>query len=297
MEMTVSVVVATYRRDRELYNALTSLTAQTYPKVEILVVDDNADPVWNGRVRSVVEQVRQESAKDIICLVNETNQGSAESRNIGIRAATGDYITFLDDDDVYLPEKIEKQLSDMTAGEGDFGLTDLYLYDEAEHMVDRRERTYLTDMTQDALVRCHILYHMTGTDTLMFRSDYLRQIGGFPGIDIGDEFYLMLQAILGGGKCVYSPHCLVKAYIHTGEGGGLSSGQKKIDGENALHAEKKKYFRYLTKADIRYVEVRHRAVISFAQLRMKHYGACVAAMAGAFCISPIQCVKLVLQHQ
>lgn len=49
-------------------------------------------------------------------------------------------------------------------------------------------------------MKYHLLYHMTGTDTLMFKGEYLRRIGGFPTIDVGDEFYLMEQAILSGER-------------------------------------------------------------------------------------------------
>lgn len=143
-------------------------------------------------------------------------------------------------------------------------------------------------------MRYHLLYHMTGTDTLIFKTEYLKKIGGFPGIDVGDEFYLMKEAILGGGKCAYFPNCYVKAYVHTGETAGLSSGQGKIDGENALHKEKKKYFDFLSKKDIRYVEMRHFAVLAFAELRRRGFIRFILYSLQAFFVAPIEFFKLVL---
>ena len=70
----------------------------------------------------------------------------------------------------------------------------------------------------------------------MFKKEYLTKIGGFPPINVGDEFYLMHRAINGGGAFGYLPGCQVKAYVQTGEGG-LSSGDGKIKGENALYEE------------------------------------------------------------
>lgn len=293
----ISVIVATYRREQALLAALDSLTAQTYKNLEILVVDDNAQPQWNGRVAQAVKEAGERSHQQIRLIVNETNQGSAASRNIGIQNATGEYISFLDDDDLYLPEKLEKQLADMLREDGDYGITDLYLYDEEGKIRDKRVRSYIEAMDPESLMRYHLLHHLTGTDTLMFKASYLRKIGGFPGIDVGDEFYLMKEAILGGGKMVYSNHCYVKAFIHTGENGGLSSGSGKIDGENALHEEKKKYFSYLSKKDIKTVTVRHHAVIAFAQLRRRAMIPFFVSAAKAFLCSPVGCVKLLKERK
>ncbi|WP_095173681.1 MULTISPECIES: glycosyltransferase family 2 protein [Blautia] len=296
-DVLVSIIIATYHRDNELHEALISLTKQTYKYIDVIVVDDNADTEWNATVASHIERIRRENDLSILYIKNECNLGSAATRNRGIKAAKGKYITFLDDDDVYLPRKIEMQLKDIIAVNADYGLTDLYLYNEKEEVIDKRIRSYIKNTSTKELMRYHLLYHMTGTDTLMFKTEYLRKIGGFPGSDIGDEFYLMKEAVLGGGKFVYSPHCYVKAYVHTGETAGLSSGQRKIDGENNLYEEKKRYFNFLSKKDIRYVEMRHYAVIAFAELRTKRYGAFVLDAVKAFSSSPIACVYMFLEHR
>lgn len=294
---TVSVVVATYHRGEELYNALMSLSQQTYPKIEAIVIDDSAAREWNEKVSSVIKKVRSETDLSIQHIVNEKNKGSAATRNVGIDAAKGDYITFLDDDDIYLPEKIEMQLADMISADADFGMTDLYLYDLNDHLVDRRIRNYIENTSMEELFRYHLMYHMTGTDTLMFKKSYLKSIGGFPGIDVGDEFYLMKEAILHKGKFVYSPHCYVKAYVHTGESSGLSSGQGKIDGENALFDAKKKYFSQLNKADVGYIKTRHYAVIAFAELRRRSLVPFLVNAGLSFVSSPIGCIQILMQHK
>lgn len=129
-DILISVIIATYHRDIELYNALFSLTKQTYKHIEVIVVDDNADKGWSERVAANIEKIRNESQLIIRYIRNEINLGSAEARNRGIAEANGQYITFLDDDDIYLPEKIETQLNDMIKSNADYGLTDLYLYNE-----------------------------------------------------------------------------------------------------------------------------------------------------------------------
>ena len=288
----VSVVVATYRREQDLQRALVSLAEQNYADMEIVLVDDNGDAAWNARVSVVVEEFKANFPNVALqYIVNQPNQGSAKSRNIGIAAATGEYVTFLDDDDVYLPDKVKNQAVFMENGGCDYSITDLVLYNEMDKEIDRRIRSYIKETSPAQLQMYHLKYHMTGTDTMMFRKDYLAKIGGFAPIDVGDEFYLIQRAIEGGGKFGYLPGCDIKAYVHTGEGG-LSSGDGKIQGENALYAYKKTFFGQLQKKDVRYIKMRHYAVIAYAELRRKKYGSFVWNALRAFLASPIQFLSI-----
>lgn len=282
----VSVVVATYKREAELKNALESLAKQTYPNMEIVLVDDNGNDEWNSKVSETVEVFRNRYPKiKLECIVNNSNQGSSKTRNIGIHSAHGDYITFLDDDDIYLPDKIRKQVEFMETNQCDYSITDLILYNEDDKKINRRIRSYIKETTVESLRLYHLKYHMTGTDTIMFKKEYLIQIGGFAPIDVGDEFYLMQRAIEEGGKFGYLPGCEIKAYVHTGDGG-LSSGDGKIKGENALYEYKKTFFNQLEAGDIRYIKMRHYAVIAYAELRRKNYVKFISNAMKSFFASP-----------
>ncbi len=284
----VSVVVATYKREQELKKALESLAEQTYPHIEIILVDDNGNDEWNRKVTEIVAVFRN-CYPDIVIeyIVNKLNQGSAKTRNIGIQSANGYYITFLDDDDVYLPDKIRKQVEFMEADECDYSITDLNLYNEDDKVIDKRNRSYINETSVSALRVYHLKYHMTGTDSMMFKKEYLTHIGGFAPIDVGDEFYLMQRAIEGGGKFGYLPGCEIKAYVHTGEGG-LSSGDGKINGENALYEYKKTFFDQLEARDVRYINMRHYAVIAYAELRRKNFSKFIYNVIKAFFASPLR---------
>lgn len=290
----VSVVVATYRREGELVNALESLAGQSFPNIEIVLVDDNGEAGWNKKVSDIVDAFRKRYPEILLqYIVNSPNQGSAKTRNIGIEAAKGAYITFLDDDDVYLPDKVKKQVEFMNSGEYDYSVTDLVLYNESNKEIDRRVRTYIKDTSVSALRMYHLKYHITGTDTMMFKKEYLTQIGGFAPIDVGDEFYLMQRAIEGGGKFGYLPGCEIKAYVHTGEGC-LSSGEGKIKGENALYEYKKTFFDQLSVKDVRYIRMRHYAVLAFAEIRRRKYGAFCQNAIKSFLAAPIACIRLLM---
>jgi len=207
---------------------------------------------------------------EVIYIKNKDNKGSAETRNIGIKQATGEYVTFLDDDDLYLSNKVKKQVEHMIKEGSDFSLTDLWLYDEKDKLIEKRRREYIKDFSSDSLIRYHLMHHMTGTDVMMFRKKYLIDIGMFSPINVGDEFYLMQKAIDSKGIFSYLPGCEVKAYVHS-ETDGLSSGDGKIKGENELYEYKKKYFDVLTKEEQRYINMRHYAVLAFAELRRRSF--------------------------
>ena len=139
----VSVIMATYRRERELSCALESLARQTWKNQEIILVDDNADSEWNARVKKIVEGFQRRYQISLKYVVNETNKGSASSRNRGIEKASGMYITFLDDDDKYRKEKIEQQVRHMQCVKSNVSITDLALYREDGRLEEVRKRNYL----------------------------------------------------------------------------------------------------------------------------------------------------------
>ena len=97
----LSIIVPSYNRKAEVPALLESLTQQTSSNFEVIIVDDYS------KERVVVEQ---RYYFPVTVIRNETNQGAAESRNIGARASKGDWLLFLDDDDRFMPEKCEKIL-------------------------------------------------------------------------------------------------------------------------------------------------------------------------------------------
>ncbi|ANU27625.1 glycosyltransferase family 2 protein [Planococcus versutus] len=99
----VSVIIPTYNRSELLIKAIGSLKNQSHQNMEIIIIDDFS----TDDTAAVVKEMTDER---IIYLQHDTNKGGAAARNTGIRRATGDFIGFLDSDDQWLPEKLEKQL-------------------------------------------------------------------------------------------------------------------------------------------------------------------------------------------
>lgn len=102
----VTAVVTTHNRPRLLPRALDSVAAQSYPNLELVVVDDGSDE----DVTPIVENYRN-AVVEILYLRNKTPRGACAARNMGIKAANGVFVAGLDDDDGWHPWRIEKLLS------------------------------------------------------------------------------------------------------------------------------------------------------------------------------------------
>lgn len=273
MDPLISVIIPTYRRILPLKNALLSVCRQSFQFWEIVLIDDNADAEWNQQVAQIAENVRCSlpSFASLHLITNKHNLGSAQSRNIGIYASQGSYITFLDDDDLYLPDKLSIQLKCFQAGNADYSLVDLDMFNDCGVKIGCKSHLSIVGVSDsNLLLRYHFLHHLTGTSAIMFRKSYLMQVGCFGNIDIGDEFYLMTKAIEAKGRFAYLPQPLVHARVHF-DGTGLSSGPMKLQGENALFEFKKKYFSLLSQKEIRHIQMRHHAVSAFTYFKTKSY--------------------------
>ncbi|WP_435076800.1 glycosyltransferase family 2 protein [Halococcus sp. AFM35] len=117
----VSVVVPTYDDSEYLSPALESIAAQTHGNIELVVVDSSGVP-WLRDLATCV---------DGFTYLFQEPQGLAAARNRGLDAATGELVAFLDADDRWLPEKLERQLAAITAG-ADVVYSDVYLVEDEE---------------------------------------------------------------------------------------------------------------------------------------------------------------------
>jgi glycosyltransferase involved in cell wall biosynthesis len=100
----VSVVIPTHRRADLLLRAVATVLGQTHRNVELIVVIDGPDPDTERALAQVADQ-------RLRWVVNTESAGGSEARNIGVRAATGRWLAFLDDDDEWLPTKLERQVA------------------------------------------------------------------------------------------------------------------------------------------------------------------------------------------
>src|SRR5689334_8143428 len=98
----VSIIIPTYNRSTLLLRAINSALGQTHRNIEVIVIDDGSTDDTQRVLKSLTDT-------RINCYLTR-NQGASAARNYGLQRSKGEYITFLDSDDEYYPEKIERQL-------------------------------------------------------------------------------------------------------------------------------------------------------------------------------------------
>ena len=119
MRMTrglVSVIIPAFNAAEYIRQTLNSVLAQTYQSLEVIVVDDGSEDGTGCHCRGI----REKDAR--VQLVRQCNAGVGAARNTAIRMARGEYIAPLDADDIWFPEKLEKQVARMEQNGEETGL-------------------------------------------------------------------------------------------------------------------------------------------------------------------------------
>lgn len=120
----VSVVIPSYNRFEYLKNAIDSVLSQTYSNFEIIVINDGStqDAYYSEKLPNEVKVINLETnQKNVLGYVS-----NEYVRNFGIKAAQGKYLAFLDDDDIWMPNKLEIQLNAMEEKKFKFSSTEGY---------------------------------------------------------------------------------------------------------------------------------------------------------------------------
>jgi glycosyltransferase involved in cell wall biosynthesis len=126
----VSVIIPTYNRTDFLKLTLESVLNQTYQNFEIIVVDDGTPNDKNMLLCQKIDKVKY--------IKIENSGGPAKPRNVGIHEAKGKYIAFVDDDDMWMPNKLEKQVA-VLENNPDFGLVHCCCQVIDENGIEKKE--------------------------------------------------------------------------------------------------------------------------------------------------------------
>ena len=279
----ISVITPTYNRAEYLGKAIDSVLGQTYQDLELIIVDDNK-PDSEARKATEVVISKYEDPR-IRYIQNPKNMGGAATRNVGIFQAKGEYTAFLDDDDMYLPDRLEVQVKAMQENGWEVSVMDgaTYNYVTGEKVAERHQQLR-NGMTKNELIRSHLLYHISGTNTFMFKTSFLKDIGGFVDVPSCQEYMLMQKALDNDPKFGYIPEIHIKNFMHPGEQ--ISTGPKKLKGQFALYESKKQHFDLLTASERRQVTCRHHGVLFFVYYKMHKYGKAFVEAIKCFFSSP-----------
>ena len=179
----VSVIIPYYRKKQYISRTLKSVINQSYKKLEIIIIydDDNKEDL---------KFIKQITLKDkrIKILVNKKNIGVGLSRNKGIKKSRGEYIAFLDADDLWLKDKIKNQISFMKRKEITFSHTSYSIVDSQNIVLSKRNAKNFLKLN-DLIKSCDI-----GLSTVVIKKSHLKT-DKFPNLKTKEDFVLWLKLL------------------------------------------------------------------------------------------------------
>ncbi|MGI9886036.1 glycosyltransferase family 2 protein [Vibrio chagasii] len=190
----VSIVIPTYNCFDYLPKAIGSVLQQTHQDIELIIIDDNSNDGTSTYLASIDD--------DRIITLSTLGVGAPQARNLGIEKATGEFIAFLDADDFWFPEKIERQLEfHQRYPEMAMSFTNYeHLTEDYEVIVDcfsywsqfqnREEQFINIDSPLEFIIENNVI----GTSTVMVKADVFSQTDSFNAdIKYGEDWELWLR--------------------------------------------------------------------------------------------------------
>ena len=200
----VSVIMPNYNSEKFVTDTIKSVLAQTYKNWELIFVDDCSTDNSLDIVRSFAD----ERIKIIKC---ETNGGAAVARNVAIDAARGRWMAFLDSDDIWHPQKLERQLAFMTENNYGFSFTHYGVIDDGNKEISEFKPVKDKYSYRDILKHNHI-----GCLTAVYDVEALGKVY-MPTNAAKREDLACWLAILRSGTEAYCLHDVLASYkVHSG---------------------------------------------------------------------------------
>ena len=156
MNPLVSIITPTFNSQEFIKQSIDSILDQTYKNWELVLVDDASTDNTIKVINSYISK-----HPNIYLIKNTTNQGAGVSRNKGIKAAKGDFIAFLDADDLWLPHKLETQIELMLKNNLDVCFSSYDLMDEVGNKLNKKVNA-LPVLTYKKLLKSNYVGNLTG---------------------------------------------------------------------------------------------------------------------------------------
>lgn len=172
-KLKISVIVPAYQAADTIKRTILSAAHQTYPPCEIIVCDDGSRDGTVGVIEALGSSINGVAVR----LLTQSNRGAGAARNRALESATSEWVAFLDADDEWLPEKLERSVSEI--GKSDLTLV-AHSYvqvasDTSERIIDCTRRYRATTQTFSALYR----YGYIATSSVVVRKSAVVSAGGF----------------------------------------------------------------------------------------------------------------------
>lgn len=207
----ISVVIPTYNRVTFLKDAIDSVFAQTFQSFELIVVDDGSTDDMSGLLLSYGSKIK---------VIKKANKGPSAARNRGVKAAKGEWIAFLDSDDVWKPDKLEKQVQ--------------FIKDNPDIKICQTEEIWIRNGKRVNPRKKHEMHSgwiyeqclplcIVSPSSVMIHKDVFEKVGLFDETMLACEDYDLWLRI-----APYFPICLVREKLIVKQGGHEDQQSRKI---------------------------------------------------------------------
>lgn len=213
----ISVIIPTFKRPDLLERLLMSISEQTLQPNEVIVIDDASN--MNDAYEVCIEKFKTRIPKLIYkCL--ENNSGAPHARNVGIQLAKNEWLALVDDDDEWLPEKLEKQWEVVSNSTKQVGL--IYTWTKAQGGAGQESYLSTHSITGDAR-RAILRTNFIMSASVLVRKAAIEDAGLFDELlPSCQDWDMWTRIFINGYHCAVVPEILTIYHRHGGESIGLS---------------------------------------------------------------------------
>jgi glycosyltransferase involved in cell wall biosynthesis len=196
----ISIIIPTYNCEKYIGQAVQSLLAQTYKNFEIIVVDDGSTDETKAILEPYMDKIRY---------VFQINGGESSARNRGLSMAKGNYIAFLDADDIYKPNKLEQQLNVFLKDSSvDIVYNDVEVVDENLQYTSTLNSEYMYEAKEDFLCMLLVRQIIPGPASIMLRKKCIDSGIRYPEQYRNAEDYQFIINLASHYRFKYLKECL-----------------------------------------------------------------------------------------
>ena len=199
MQKLVSIIIPCFNAQKWIAEAIDSCLQQTYSHIEIIVIDDCSSDNSKSIIKSYGDKIIWEQLPE--------NKGGCYARNRGFTLSKGEYIQFLDADDLILPEKIARQINFLEETGADA------VYGDRRYQGHQSDGVIFLDEIQKSGTQTDILESLlenwwTAVASLFYRRTAVEKSGGWDeNLSAAQDRDFFLSVVMSGAKIVYQPGC------------------------------------------------------------------------------------------
>lgn len=193
----VSVIIPVYKAEKSIQRCIESLLSQTYPNVEVILVDDGS-PDRSGEICD------QYTSDQRVIVIHNENKGVSHARNVGLDNATGTYITFCDADDYYSPDHIKKSLQAAIANKSDITISGYFIEIDKGKFISSINGVSRRISSDEVIKHCTIDNEFGGFCwNKLYRADLIKSIRFPEDMDMLEDTYFLFSALKRAKKMYY----------------------------------------------------------------------------------------------